>query len=190
MIKKQLFPKTVRFNEEARGYQREIIFSVEEAKTGKVGGIEIYKGFPEWITEHEEFLKENIYEGSIVFGEWLELGKIYYEKEKFPKRFLIFAKGRFEGKTIEESSIVNLNFNLNLIHYVFVKQEVPDFIETVPLVESKVKNVSLDCLNQLYSEYSEKVGRKVEGFVILDLLSGIQTKYVRLKRGKLTEHKA
>ena len=213
MIKKQLFPKTVRFNEEARGYQitekmdganlgigkfngelviaqREIIFSVEEAKTGKVEGIEIYKGFPKWIAEHEEFLKENIYEGSIVFGEWLELGKIHYEKEKFPKRFLIFAKGRFESKTIEESSIVNLNFNLNLIHYVFVKQEIPYFIETVPLVESKVKNVSLDYLNQLYSEYSEKVGRKVEGFVILDLLSGIQTKYVRLKRGKLTEHKA
>ena len=82
MIKKQLFPKTVRFNEEARGYQitekmdganlgigkfngelviaqREIIFSVKEAKTGKVEGIEIYKGFPEWIAEHEEFLKEN-----------------------------------------------------------------------------------------------------------------------------------
>jgi len=56
--------------------------------------------------------------------------------------------------------------------------------------ESKVKNVSLDYLNQLYSEYTEKVERKVEGFVILDLLSGIQTKYVRLKRGKLTEHKA
>ena len=97
---------------------------------------------------------------------------------------------RFEGKTIEESSIVNLNFNLNLIHYVFVKQEIPDFIETVPVVESKVKNVSLDYLNQIYSEYTEKVGRKVEGFVILDLLSGIQTKYVRLKRGKMTEHKA
>ena len=41
-----------KFNGELVIAQREITFSVEEAKTGNVEGIEIYKGFPEWIAEH------------------------------------------------------------------------------------------------------------------------------------------
>ena len=208
-IKMTIYPKTTRFSENEKGFvltekldgsnlgigrigetiyvcQRNYVFTLEEI----IEGTELeYKGLKGWLMEHEQKLKELIYDGSIMFGEWLGMGKIkYLHLDKFKNRFYMFAKGRISLKD-GNLELSNLVYDLDLLHYVFTTQEFPDFISRVPLVRG-LKDLSLENLDNLYESYVEKEGRKIEGFIIYDKRSKIIKKYVRYNReGKLVPHK-
>ena len=204
-----LYPKTTRYNENEKGYiitekldgsnlgigrigeqiyicQRDYVFTLEEI----IEGTKLeYKGLRNWLVEHQRELKELIYDGSILFGEWLGRGKIsYLHLDKFKNRFYLFAKGRINlnNDTLELSNLV---YDLSLLHYVFTTQEFPEFISRVPLVD-KLEDISTENLDIVYNNYIDKENRKVEGFVIYDIRSKSIKKYVRYDRnGKLVPHK-
>ena len=209
MIKITLYPKTTRYNDNEKGFiitekldgsnlgvgrigeqiyicQRNYVFTLEEI----INGTKLeYKGLRDWLVKHEQELKELIYDGSIMFGEWLAMGKIIYlHLDKFKNRFYMFAKGRINLNN-DMLELSNLVYDLDLLHYVFTNQEFPNFISRVPLVRG-IKDLYLENLDNLYENYVEKEGRKVEGFVIYDKRSKVIRKYVRYNReGKLVSHK-
>lgn len=209
MIKMTLYPKTTRYSETEKGYiltekldgsnlgigkvgeqiyicQRNYVFTLEEI----IEGIKLeYKGLRDWLIEHEQELKELIYDGSIMFGEWLGMGKIsYLHLDKFKNRFYMFAKGRIKLNN-DKLELSNLVYDLDLLHYVFTTQEFPKFISRVPLID-KLKDISIENLDIIYDNYINKENRKVEGFVIYDSRSKVIKKYVRYNRnGKLVPHK-
>lgn len=209
MIKMTLYPKTTRYSETEKGYiltekldgsnlgigrigeqiyicQRNYVFTLEEI----IEGTKLeYKGLRNWLVEHEQELKELIYDGSIMFGEWLGMGKIsYLHLDKFKNRFYMFAKGRIKLNN-DKLELSNLVYDLDLLHYVFTTQEFPKFISRVPLVD-KLKDISIENLDIVYDNYINKENRKVEGFVIYDSRSKVIKKYVRYNRnGKLVPHK-
>lgn len=209
MIKMTLYPKTTRFSENEKGFvltekldgsnlgigkigeqiyvcQRNYVFTLEEI----ISGIKLeYKGLKNWLVEHEQELKELIYDGSIMFGEWLGMGKIsYLHLDKFKNRFYVFAKGRIKLDN-DKLELSNLVYDLSLLHYIFTTQEFPEFISRVPLVD-KLKDISIENLDIVYNNYIDKENRKVEGFVIYDIRSKVIKKYVRYNRnGQLVPHK-
>ena len=209
MIKITLYPKTTRYSDSEKGFiitekldgsnlgvgrigeqiyicQRNYVFTLEEI----INGTKLeYKGLRDWLVKHEQELKELIYDGSIMFGEWLAMGKIsYLHLDKFKNRFYMFAKGRINLNN-DMLELSNLVYDLDLLHYVFTNQEFPNFISRVPLVRG-IKDLYLENLDNLYENYVEKEGRKVEGFVIYDKRSKVIRKYVRYNReGKLVSHK-
>lgn len=209
MIKMTLYPKTTRYSENEKGYvltekldgsnlgigrigeqiyicQRNYVFTLEEI----IDGTKLeYKGLRNWLVEHEQELKELIYDGSIMFGEWLGMGKIsYLHLDKFKNRFYVFAKGRIKLDN-DKLELSNLVYDLSLLHYIFTTQEFPEFISRVPLVD-KLKDISIENLDIVYNNYIDKENRKVEGFVIYDIRSKVIKKYVRYNRnGQLVPHK-
>lgn len=209
MIKMILYPKTTRYSENEKGYvltekldgsnlgigrigeqiyicQRNYVFTLEEI----IEGTKLeYKGLRDWLIEHQRELKELIYDGSVLFGEWLGMGKIsYLHLNKFKNRFYVFAKGRIKLDN-DKLELSNLVYDLNLLHYVFTTQEFPEFISRVPLVD-KLKDINIENLDIVYNNYIDKENRKVEGFVIYDIRSKVIKKYVRYNReGKLVPHK-
>ena len=209
MIKMTLYPKTIRYSETEKGYfltekldgsnlgigrigeqiyicQRNYVFTLEEV----IEGTKLeYKGLRNWLVKYEQELKELIYDGSIMFGEWLGMGKIsYLHLDKFKNRFYMFAKGRIKLNN-DKLELSNLVYDLDLLHYVFTTQEFPKFISRVPLVD-KLKDISIENLDIIYDNYINKENRKVEGFVIYDSRSKVIKKYVRYNRnGKLVPHK-
>jgi hypothetical protein len=209
MIKMTLYPKTTRYSENEKGYvltekldgsnlgigrigeqiyicQRNYVFTLEEI----INGTKLeYKGLRNWLVEHEQELKELIYDGSIMFGEWLGMGKIsYLHLDKFKNRFYVFAKGRIKLDNYK-LELSNLVYDLSLLHYIFTTQEFPEFISRVPLVD-KLKDISIENLDIVYNNYIDKENRKVEGFVIYDIRSKVIKKYVRYNRnGQLVPHK-
>lgn len=209
MIKMILYPKTTRFSEKEKGYvltekldgsnlgigrineqiyicQRNYVFTLEEI----IDGTKLeYKGLRDWLVEHKQELKELIYDGSIMFGEWLGMGKIsYLHLDKFKNRFYVFAKGRIKLDN-DKLELSNLVYDLSLLHYIFTTQEFPEFISRVPLVD-KLKDISIENLDIVYNNYIDKENRKVEGFVIYDIRSKVIKKYVRYNRnGQLVPHK-
>lgn len=209
MIKMTLYPKTSRFSESEKGFvltekldgsnlgigkigeqiyicQRNYVFTLEEIIDGAELG---YKGLKDWLMKHEQELKELIYDGSIMFGEWIGMGKIsYLHLDKFKNRFYVFAKGRIKLND-DKLELSNLVYDLDLLHYVFITQEFPEFISKVPLVD-KLKDISVENLDTVYNDYINKENRKVEGFVIYDSRSKVIKKYVRYDRNsKLVPHK-
>ena len=209
MIKMTLYPKTSRFSENEKGFiltekldgsnlgigkigeqiyicQRNYVFTLEEIIDGAELG---YKGLKDWLMKHEQELKELIYDGSIMFGEWIGMGKIsYLHLDKFKNRFYVFAKGRIKLND-DKLELSNLVYDLDLLHYVFTTQEFPTFISKVPLVD-KLDNIDIKSLDTVYNDYINKENRKVEGFVIYDSRSKVIKKYVRYDRnGKLVPHK-
>lgn len=209
MIKMTLYPKTTRYSENEKGYvltekldgsnlgigkigeqiyvcQRNYVFILEEI----INGTKLeYKGLRDWLIEHEQDIKELIYDGSIMFGEWVGMGKIkYLHLDNFKNRFYVFAKGRIKLND-DKLELSNLVYDLDLLHYVFTNQEFPEFISRVPLVD-KLKDVSIENLDIVYNDYINKENRKVEGFVIYDIRSKVIKKYVRYNRnGQLVPHK-
>ncbi|WP_101773445.1 RNA ligase family protein [Peptostreptococcus faecalis] len=141
---------------------------------------ELYKGLYEWLQEHGEELRNNINEKSCVFGEWIAMGRIKYGKEFC--RFNPFAKANIN----EEYEISKLNYDLGLIKYVFINQEIPNFMEVVPIVAQLENYPCLSELDEIYSEYIKTKDRHVEGFVIRN--GNEIKKYVRFKGGKMSEH--
>ena len=209
MIKMTLYPKTTRYSENEKGFiltekldgsnlgigkigeqiyicQRNYVFTLEEI----IDGTKLeYKGLRDWLIEHEQELKELIYNGSIMFGEWLGMGKIsYLHLDKFKNKFYVFAKGRIKLND-DKLELSNLVYDLSLLHYVFTTQEFPEFISRVPLVD-KLKDINIENLDIVYNNYIENENRKVEGFVIYDIRSKVIKKYVRYNRnGQLVPHK-
>ncbi len=209
MIKMTLYPKTSRFSESEKGYvltekldgsnlgigkigeqiyicQRNYVFTLEEIINDSKAS---YKGLSEWLVEHRQELEELIYDGSIMFGEWLGIGKVsYLHLDKFKNRFYVFAKGRIKLNN-DKLELSNLVYDLDLLHYVFTTQEFPKFISKVPFVD-KLENIDIKSLDTVYDNYVNKENRKVEGFVIYDNKSKVIKKYVRYDRnGKLVPHK-
>ena len=210
MIKITLYPKTTRYNDNEKGFiitekldgsnlgigrigeqiyicQRNYVIPLEEVQHGSNS---IYKGLTEFCREYEQELKELIYDGSIMFGEWLGMGKIsYLHLDKFKNRFYMFAKGRINLNN-DMLELSNLVYDLDLLHYVFTNQEFPNFISRVPIVDTEIKSISIEVLDNLYEVYCNEEQRQVEGFIILDKSSNTIRKYVRYNReGKLVPYK-
>ncbi len=209
MIKMTLYPKTTRFSENEKGYvltekldgsnlgigkigeqiyicQRNYVFTLEEI----INGTKLeYKGLRDWLIKYEQELKELIYDGSIMFGEWVGMGKIkYLHLDNFKNRFYVFAKGRIKLND-DKLELSNLVYDLDLLHYVFTTQEFPNFISKVPFVD-RLEDISIENLDIVYDNYVNKENRKVEGFVIYDTRSKVIKKYVRYDRnGKFVPHK-
>lgn len=203
MIKATLYPKTTRVSTKSKGIvltekldgsnlgffvkddelyiaQRNTVFTMSEAfdNYSQVKGM-LYKGLIGWLENNGEELKSSIYEGTVIFGEWIGMGQLKYN---FEDKFFMFAKGRFD----DFGNVINLTYDLSLLHYAFNNQEFPSFIKRVPKVAEVGSYPRIEDLDELYESYTKEVGRNVEGFVI-NQNENIR-KYVRMKNGRLTQH--
>lgn len=143
-----------------------------------------YKGLIDWLDNHGETILNNLHEGSGVFGEWIGMGKINYQ-DRLDKKFYIFAKANiaFEDKF----EVSNIHYDISLFKYPFLNQEIPGFMGVVEEVRQMDNQPSKETLDQLYIDYTAKVGPSVEGFIINN--DNNIRKYVRLKGGVLQDHK-
>ena len=116
----------------------------------------------------------------MVFGEYIKMGKLKYDD--LDKKVYLFAKANVD----ENFEISNLFYNINLLNYSFIKQEIPDIFGKVPIVKIFNYSFDLNFLNELYDKYSTEKGRKVEGFVINQ--NENISKYVRMKNGNIKDH--
>ena len=199
MIKKQVYPKTSRvrlkenivitekldgsnlclakLNGELLICQRKNIFKLSEIEEAKK---QLYKGLYQWLVDYGEYLQEHLRENAVICGEWIGMGKLKYN---FDNRFFMFAKANIG----EELELYNIYHDHELFIYPFNDCVIPDFISLVPVVTEEGQS-NIDYLNVLYDSYRTKVCRNVEGFV-LNYGQGNIKKYVRMKSGKLEEHK-
>ena len=99
----------------------------------------------------------------------------------------MFAKGRLDGDNYEDFTLSNIVYSQELIPWAFAERNVPECVKLVPIVQLNDVYPTKEELDELYKAYSERLDRKCEGFII-NQSENIQ-KYVRLKDGKLTEHK-
>lgn len=165
--------------------QRNNIFEFDELKDHP----DIYGGLLDWANEHHQYLLDNMHELSGVFGEWFtksgrgNKGFIDYSELGTDNLFHIFAKANYVPET---NSIKNLKYDRDLFKYPFKDQIIPEFMSVVPLVEELTEFPSIEYLDRLYDEYTEKTGRVVEGFITI--YKDDVSKYVRNKRGKATPH--
>lgn len=199
MLKKKLYPKTQRvscngkpiiitekldgsnlcffkWNDELYIAQRNTIFKYHEQLEEHKG--KMYNGLYGWLQEHIEELMD-IRNGSVVCGEWLGMGRIKYP---FEKRFFMFAKANIT----EDFELTNIHYSKDLFIYPFETLEIPDCIDIVPTVAVAYRVPDKEMLDEIYTNYSDDVGRDVEGFVIN--ANNTIEKYVRMKNGKLEEH--
>lgn len=167
--------------------QRSNTYKLSEIDNPEVKGA-MYGGLYKFLKEHGETLLNSLYSGSGVFGEWIGMGKIKYGGSDIDKPFYIFAKANIAENYNEDYEISNLYWKRDLLKYSFILQEPPEFMGFVPLV-AEATEISLSALDALYEEYTAKVNRKVEGFVImLDNNGRSINKYVRFKNGKPSPH--
>lgn len=203
MIKKSLYPKTKRIsskqkkievtekldgsnlgifklNEQLWIAQRNYVFCWN--KIEEFGSQGLYKGLYSWLKDNGEGILNNLYEGSGVFGEWIGMGKIGYGNSDIDSKFYMFAKARLN----EELEVSNIIYDRELIPFAFSERNVPSSIKLVPVAyELETYPTKMD-LDRLYEEYCERVGRKVEGFIVNS--NNNIVKYVRFKNGKMSEH--
>lgn len=142
----------------------------------------IYKGLYQWLLDNMDQL-QTIRNNSVVCGEWLGMGKLKYSVDEFDKRLYMFAKANID----EDFKLYNLQYDHENFIYPFEDLEIPKCIGIVPVVGDIEYLPNKEDLDTLYSAYCEVVGRDVEGFVI-NYNNSIE-KYVRMKNGKLEEHK-
>jgi len=139
-----------------------------------------YKGLMFWAEQNKTALM-TIRENSLIFGEWLGMGKLKYD---FPLKFYMFAKANISDD-IECSRISYIH---EYFHYSFEDGIMAECIGIVPVVLYGEKLLDVSSLDLIYEKYVESVGRNVEGFVVR--IGGVIKKYVRMKDGKLSDHKA
>lgn len=203
MIKKQIYPKTqrlknseckVQITEKLDGSnlvifkkddvlciaQRNNILTFEEALTQQKDIL--YKGLYQWLIDNSRYLTDNLHDRSAICGEWLGMGQLKYSIDEFDKRFYMFAKANIE----DNFNLYNIIYDDELFIYPFIEQKIPNFIGIVPVVKELNILPSKEQLDGIYSKYTQKVGRNVEGFVV-NYRNQI-SKYVRMKNGKLKEH--
>jgi len=140
----------------------------------------LYKGMQGWLDENLSKLEELLFEGAVVCGEWIGMGKLKYPH--LDKRFYMFAKANLE----EDLTLKNINYTHEFFKYCFINQEIPNFIGVVPTVCQIDYLPSVESMGKLYEEYTEKENRDVEGFVICN--NNNILKYVRMKNGKIEPH--
>lgn len=202
MVKKQIYPKTKRlpvvgrliqitekldgsnlcfFKKDDKLYlaQRNTIIAFDEVEECKAL---LYKGLYAWLEDHKDEL-EFIRNNSVVCGEWLGMGKLKYSVDEFDKRFYMFAKANID----DEFSLYNIQYEHDNFIYPFEDLFIPNCIGIVPVAYELMYLPDKENLDKLYEKYSAKVNRDVEGFVI-NFNNHIE-KYVRMKNGKLQEHR-
>jgi hypothetical protein len=139
-----------------------------------------YKWLLGWLNENKASLV--MHEWSWVFWEWMWMWSNIKYWDTLDKKFYIFAKANID----EEFNIRNLNYWRHLLIYPFIDSAIPECIWVVPLV-TKGWDVSVSNLDEMYEQYTERVKRKVEWFVVT--ANNNIAKYVRYKDGKETKHK-
>lgn len=141
----------------------------------------LYKGLYQWLIDNKDNLS-TIRDKSVVCGEWLGMGKLKYTIDEFDKRFYMFAKANID----ENLTLFNIYYNHDLFIYPFEDTTIPSCIGIVPMVYELNYIPDKDSLDKLYTKYTDKVKRDVEGFVV-NYNNNIR-KYVRMKNGQLQEH--
>lgn len=203
MLKKQIYPKTKRItnnkveitekidgsnltifklNDEVYFATRNNIYTTEEILNKEV---KVLKGLSSFVSERINFLKYNLNEKSAICYEWIGEGRIKYDGV-FDSRLLMFAKANID----DNLELFNIKYNHELFIYPFINKEIPNFISTVPIInteELSERSVDIEYLNKLYEKYKKSQNRDIEGFIIN--IDGDIKKYVRHKNGKQTEHK-
>lgn len=202
MLKTEIYPKTQRLscsgikvqvtekldgsnlvffklNNELYFAQRSTIFNINEMDEYKQM---LYGGLYGWLTEHKDKLLEELYEGSAICGEWLGMGKIKYSCVKEGQRYFMFAKANITP----DFKLTNIKYDHDLFIYPFITQQIPDFINIIPVVRNLNHIPFKEELDALYEEYTNSKEDKVEGFVVN--YENKILKYVRMKNGKLTDH--
>lgn len=200
MIKASIYPKTPRINsdkifitEKIDGSnlvlftkannselyiaQRNTIFTLSEIDEYPK---ELYKGLYTWLKTYGEELKNSLLPDRVICGEWIEENKMKYDFGNI--KFLMFAKGIISNLFL----ITRLVYNPHYLDYAFYEAKIPEFIGTVPIVNTVSIYPTITYLDSLYEEYTKKVNRNVEGFVI-NYDNNIR-KYVRMKNGTLEPH--
>lgn len=140
----------------------------------------LYKGMQGWLDENLKYLIEDLYEGAVICGEWIGMGKLNYPN--LDKRFYMFAKGNLD----EELNLIKINYTHDFFKYCFNNQEIPEYIGVVPKVKEMGLLPTIEDMDKLYEEYRTQEQRDIEGFVINNNNSIL--KYVRMKDGKLGLH--
>lgn len=164
--------------------QRNRMFDLEDLEEAQKMGI-VYKGLYGFLKEYGEQIQKDIYEGSVVCGEWIGMGKIAYLhlQEEFPYRWYMFAKARLD----DNLNLTNIQYYHENLKYCFNEQVIPEYVGVVPVAYTLDTIPTKVELDELYAKYCEKhQDRNVEGFVI-NHHDNI-TKYVRFKNGKASEH--
>ena len=159
--------------------QRNCIFSIDELEENKD---KLYKGLYQWITNHKDYLLENLRNNAVLCGEWLGMGKLKYDVGEFDKRFYMFAKANIT----DDFTLKNIYYYHELFIYPFINQVIPNFIGVVPIVKELKIIPNKNDLDGIYEAYCNKVNRNVEGIVV-NYMNNV-TKYVRMKNGKLQDH--
>lgn len=175
--------------------QRNRTYLVEDIHEPEVRQL-ILGGLHPWIEEHLDYLTEHLNEGSIMFGEWIKMGRIKYG-ENLPgnHKYYMFAKANLAGSNHKDkprdlsdvTGIKNLYYDDELFKYVFDNQEIPDFIGEVPTIMHYLNDPTIEELDRLYDKYCLEQGRDVEGFVVRK--NDQIRKYVRNKGGKVEPHR-
>ena len=201
MIKKSIYPKTKRLGKENSVITitekldgsnlaffkkngvihiatRSNILNLEEDKEyfKKI----LYKGMQGWLDENLEHLTEDLYEGAVIIGEWIAMGKLNYPN--LNKRFYMFAKGNLD----EELNLIKINYTHDFFQYCFNSREIPEYIGFVPIVKQMIVLPTIEEMDALYEQYREDEGRDIEGFVINN--NNSISKYVRMKNGHVEPH--
>lgn len=155
---------------------------IDEERTKSI--LNGYAGLYDWLLKNGEALKRDIYTGSGVFCEWMGTnGHVKYPKEIRDNKVYIFAKARIT----DNYDIENLIWDIDLLKYAFKEKVIPEYMDEVPLFLKGTAYPTVLNLDWLYSNYIKEVDRNVEGFIIH--FDGKIKKYVRMKNGKLEEHR-
>lgn len=210
-FKKTLYPKTQRFNDSVSYWQitekldgsnltlfkycgelwvgtRNYVFCYEDVESKNDIG---YDGLYGWLKEHADDIKNFLEEEDAICGEWIGMGQIKY-RDALKHKFYVFGRGKIVvDREKDLYKIVAINRNVPYLEDWLSNTDVCEYMGVVPCV-SKFESVSnKDCasvLDNLYNNYTFKVGHAVEGFVLTNLYTGQPFKYVRLKRNKLEPH--
>lgn len=167
---------------------RNNIFKAKDYNDPKVKQI-MYKGLHPWLEANAAELENSLHEGSIIFGEWIAMGRIVYPNE-MKHNFYMFSKANIASF---EEEVTNLYYKRELLAYPFVDQVIPECIRLVPQLkidfeyQGNPRELTIEEMDIIYDRYLEEVGRPVEGF-IMNVNNNIK-KYVRNKGGKIEPHR-
>lgn len=160
--------------------QRNHVFNFLEIEDVKGS---LYKGLYAFLKKHGEQLQGIMHPYSIVFGEWLGMGKIKYPELTTDTldRWYVFAKGVVDINF----NVSRLNYDLDDLKYPF-GGEIPSFVHQVPLIYKARHIPSIEGLDAMYEKYKGEIRRRVEGIVVI--ANGTPVKYIRSKNGEDTPH--
>ncbi len=140
------------------------LYVAQRNRVYKASDVKEFGTYPHLLNWLEDVaLEDDLVEGAVIFGEWLGQGRLKYDMEDF-KRFNMFAKARID----DEFNVTNMVYRHDLLHYAFIEQYIPDYLNLVPLVGITETKPDVKELDFVYDEYIKDVKRDVEGFVISD----------------------